>query len=167
MIETALLTISYGEKTPTHVKIPRDTPPLTRSPGLSRRAAAHDVSLHRCMPPNRLHCLHCKPLHCNAMQRNRLHCMQRCNETWSVSERFCVGGALTLVSPRCYGNYPREGRGTFSEQPFLGEDGGQFGPPRSNRHRQVAEWRTRWSINLNSLSGIDLCREAESATCEV
>ena len=42
---------------------------------------------------------------------------------------------------------------------FLGEDGGQFGPPRSNRHRQVAEWRTPCSINLNSLSGIDLCRE--------
>src|SRR6516164_656890 len=50
---------------------------------------------------------------------------------------------------------------------FLGEDGGQFGPPRSDRHRQVAEWRTPCSINLNSLSGIDLCREAESATCEV
>src|SRR6516164_6803159 len=42
---------------------------------------------------------------------------------------------------------------------FLGEDGGQFGPPRSDRHRHVAEWRTTCSINLNSLSGIDLCRE--------
>jgi hypothetical protein len=56
--------------------------------------------------------------------------------------------------------------GTFSEQPFLGEDSRQFGPPRSDRHRQVAEWRTPCSINLNSLSGIDLCREAESAICE-